>query len=68
MKIIEWNPHRVANLLKAIVNQRCEEASGRFPNIGEMPSLRDIYYAIEILDSANIKRMMIYRRNDGRSD
>ena len=34
---IEFNPKKVANLLKQIVNQSCEDGFLWYPNIGEMP-------------------------------
>lgn len=49
--VIEINPKRVANLLKIIVNQQCEDGFLWYPNIGEMPTLFDINEAIRVLES-----------------
>ena len=47
---IELNCKRVANLLKTMVNNCCEEGFTAYENIGEMPTLFDINHAIEVLD------------------
>ena len=56
---IEFNPKKVANLLKQIVNQSCVDGFLWYPNIGEMPNLFDINEAIKILENAEIKKMEI---------
>ena len=56
---IEFNPKKVANLLKQIVNQSCVDGFLWYPIIGEMPNLFDINEAIKILENAEIKKMEI---------
>lgn len=49
--IIEFNTKRVANLLKVMVNQTCEDGFQWYTDIGEMPTIFDINHAIHILDN-----------------
>ena len=56
---IEFNPQKVANLLKKAVNDTCEEGFKWYDKIGEMPSLFDMTHAIEILEKAEVKRIVV---------
>lgn len=57
---VEFNTKRVANLLKAIVNQSCEDGFLWYPNIGEMPTLLDINQAIKVLENTETKSFEVH--------
>ena len=57
--IIEFNMKRVANLLKSIINQQCEEGFKWYEEVGEMPNLFDIHHAIEILENYKAESMEV---------
>ena len=48
---IDFNPKRVANLLKTMVNQKCVAGFTWYEDIGDMPNMFDICKVIEILEN-----------------
>lgn len=60
-KIIESNPHNVANYLKCIVNKMCEDGFKWYPEAEEKAEigLFDINYAIEILEQAEVRKFAV---------
>lgn len=46
----EIEPKRAANLLKAMVNESCEDGFTWFDDIGERPNLYEVLEAIKILE------------------
>ena len=57
--ILESDTRRVANLLKEIVNQNCEDGFLWYQDIGEMPTIFDINYAIGILEKAEPRSLKV---------
>lgn len=47
---VDINPGRVANLLKSTLNSFCKENEEWYDDVGEMPTVFDMYRAIEILE------------------
>lgn len=56
---IKRDPKRVANLLKKMVNENCEEGFKWYEDVGEMPTVLDVNYAIELLEKARSQSMTI---------
>ena len=55
---IEQNPHKVADLLKSIVNQQCEEGFQWFPDVkASSCTLFDLLGAIDVLECSEIHEM-----------
>ena len=60
---IESDARRAANLLKAFVNKNCEDGFVWYPDVGEMPTIFDINYAIEILEKAEPRHIQVVEKN-----
>ena len=56
---IESDARRAANLLKAFVNKNCKDGFVWYPEVGEMPTIFDINYAIEILENSEPKELTL---------
>lgn len=59
-KIIERNPHNVANYLKCVVNKMCEDGFKWYPEAEEAEmGLWDINFAIQILEQAEVQILTV---------
>ena len=56
---IEFNCGRVANLLKTIANSFCEEGEKWYEDIGEMPTMFDLYRAIKVLEAEEVGKIKV---------
>lgn len=57
---IHMSPKRVANLLKVIVNRNCADGFKWYEEIGTMPTMWDLQYAIEILEKEEDAKMTVH--------
>ena len=57
---VEFNSKRVANLLKHMVNNRCEDGFKWYKDVtDEMPTIYDINHAIEILENTETETLEV---------
>ena len=61
---IQFNPGRVANLLKKIVNSQCENGFKWYEDIGEMPTIFDINQAIKMLETQKTDSIFVAEEED----
>lgn len=55
---------RVANLLKTIINQQCESDFVWYKDIGEMPTMMDINFAIRKLEETEDINMTVMENEE----
>ena len=58
--VLEVDPKRVANMLKRIVNNNCEDGFVWYKDVGsDMPNMFDMSEAIRILENAETETITI---------